>query len=446
VKQYSDPSRSGGLLGLLMAQAAIVHFNRVRISVVGSELFIREGTLTESEMGRVYTAYLVVYTLLMLPGGLLIDRFGPWKALLGMGLGSCLLVPLTGLAGMLPGLALLPSLLLIRSLLGGVTPPMHPGAARAVSMWFPPRQQGLANSLVTGTAVLGVVISPVLFGKLMDLVGWRQAFAVAGAVTAVVTLAWALFARQRSIPQPHSASDPTDHHLASPASGDQRASAPASRSAAPAARDETSPWKLLAHPGLLLLTLGYACYSYYQYLFFYWAENYFLKELKFPTEKARWATSLTLFAMAAGMLLGGVLIDRARRIWRGDWGRIIVPLVGMTLSAVFAILAVAQASEAGSLTCLCLSMGMLGVCEAPFWVTGVDFGRRWGGTTGALLNTIGNAGGLLAPLFTPMIAEKLGWTGALQVAGVICFLGALCWLGVRMEERPRRTEGRGRQP
>ncbi|MFM8286378.1 MAG: hypothetical protein ACKOGA_06585, partial [Planctomycetaceae bacterium] len=105
VQQDSAPSRSWGLLGLLMAQAAMVHFNRVSISVVGSELFIREGTLTESEMGRVYTAYLVVYTLLMLPGGLLIDRFGPWKALLGMGLGSCLLVPLTGLAGMLPGLA-----------------------------------------------------------------------------------------------------------------------------------------------------------------------------------------------------------------------------------------------------------------------------------------------------------------------------------------------------
>jgi sugar phosphate permease len=426
------PGQSWGLLGLLMAQAAMVHFNRVSISVVGTELFIQQEQLTETQMGRVYTAYLVVYTLLMLPGGLLIDRLGPWKALLGMGIGSCLLVPLTGLAGLLPGLSLLSSLLLIRSLLGGVTPPMHPGAARAVAMWFPPHQQGLANSLVTGTAVLGVVISPVIFGALMDRVGWRQAFAVAGGVTACVTLAWGVLARKGNIPVASTLESAQQPNLSRATQNlDSEAS-----STSP----EPTPWRLLGHPGLLLLTLGYACYSYYQYLFFYWAENYFLKELKFSTDDARWATSLTLFAMAAGMLLGGVLIDQARRIWGGTLGRIIVPLVGMTTSALFAILAVELKGESGILTCLCLSMGLLGVCEAPFWVTGVDFGRRWGGTTGALLNTIGNVGGLLAPLFTPMLAEKLGWAWALRVAGIICFLGAICWLGVRMDDKPRHTD------
>lgn len=412
----SPNPRRWSLLALLMLQAAMVHFNRGSMAVVGSELFTKTGWLSETEMGGVYTAYLVVYTLLMLPGGLLIDLWGPRRAMLAMGIGSCLLVPLTGLAGLIPGLSLLLSLMLIRGCLGGVTPPMHPGAARAVSLWFPQPEQGLANSLVTGTAVLGIVVTPILFGPLMDRFGWRLAFVIAGGLTALVTLAWGVLSRESP---------------SLTASDSSPVTSLAKTEASPAPTDAR---RLLLNSGLVWLALAYACYSYFQYLFFYWAENYFLKVLQFDTDAARWATSKTLFSMAIGMVLGGTLIDWLRRVWPGTAGRIAVPICGLVASAVFVVAAVGVTDPQLAVACFCLSMGALGMCEAPFWVTGVDYGRRWGGTTGALLNTVGNAGGLLAPLFQPIIAAQLGWIWGLRLAGLVCLLGAACWLGVNVEE------------
>lgn len=304
---------------------------------------------------------------------------------------------------------------------------MHPGAARAVSLWFPPREQGLANSLVTGTAVLGIVVTPIVFGLLMDRLGWRLAFLFSGGLTALVTLAWGVL----SPATPQSGS--TTH-------APPRQTGSVSEPQVAGVR-QSSVWQMLANTRLLLLTLAYACYSYFQYLFFYWSENYFLKELGFDKTSARWATSLTLFAMTAGMVLGGFLIDLTRRLWPGTPGRIAVPVCGLIASAVCVIGAVGVTHSGVAVALFALSMGALGLCEAPFWVTGVEYGRRWGGTTGALLNTVGNAGGLLAPLFQPILAEHLGWNWGLRLAGLICLLGAACWLGVRIEEAPHTEPG-----
>lgn len=61
---------------LLMLVVASAHFNRVGISVAGTERIISEYGISPEKMGLVYSAYLAIYTLAMLPGGLLIDRFG----------------------------------------------------------------------------------------------------------------------------------------------------------------------------------------------------------------------------------------------------------------------------------------------------------------------------------------------------------------------------------
>jgi sugar phosphate permease len=108
----------------------------------------------------------------------------------------------------------------------------------------------------------------------------------------------------------------------------------------------------------------------------------------------------------------------------------------MAASAVFVVLAVAGVGRGVAVACFALSMATLGMSEAAFWVTGVELGRRWGGTTGALLNTVGNAGGLVAPVVTPLFADQMGWHWGLRLAGGLCLLGGLCWLGVAADDRP----------
>src|SRR5436190_12672877 len=84
---------------LLTGFTFLAHFNRVSISVAGNAHFIGPDKLSEEQMGFVYSAFLFVYTLGMLPGGWLIDRLGPRLALAGMGVGLGLCGILTGLLG-----------------------------------------------------------------------------------------------------------------------------------------------------------------------------------------------------------------------------------------------------------------------------------------------------------------------------------------------------------
>ena len=84
---------------LLMALAGLAHFNRIAISVAGAEVFIGEGGISETRMGWVYTAFLIVYSLGMIPGGWLIDRLGAVRALTAVGLVMGTFAGLTGVLG-----------------------------------------------------------------------------------------------------------------------------------------------------------------------------------------------------------------------------------------------------------------------------------------------------------------------------------------------------------
>src|SRR5947207_15210964 len=92
------------IVALLVGFTFLGHFNRVSISVAANAHFIGPGKLSEEQMGLVYSAFLLVYTLGMLPGGWLIDRIGPRWALAGMGIGLGFCAALTGMLGWL-GLA-----------------------------------------------------------------------------------------------------------------------------------------------------------------------------------------------------------------------------------------------------------------------------------------------------------------------------------------------------
>lgn len=82
-----------------MALCFISHFNRASTASAGDEKLMKTYAISTDEMGLVYTAFLFVYTLCMVPGGWFIDRYGPRMALILMGLGSAFFCAYTGLVG-----------------------------------------------------------------------------------------------------------------------------------------------------------------------------------------------------------------------------------------------------------------------------------------------------------------------------------------------------------
>ena len=417
---------------LLMAFSFLCHFNRVGMSVAGTERLMDEFNISEQQMGAVYSAYLLVYTLLMIPGGWLIERVGPRRALGCMGIGSAALVILTGLPGwgLVSASAAWPAFLLIRGALGAVTAPMHPGAARAISLWIPATGQARGNGMVTGAALMGIAATYYLFGFLMDKLTWPGAFLAAGLATAALTVVWLLTTTDRP-PEPT-----VDNTFAPSVNGGpviaERALAE-SMAAIPAA--QTFPGSiglgsLLRDRSLVLIAISYGAFGYFQYLFFYWMEHYFIKVLELSAEQSRFYAMIVSLTMALGMIAGGFCSDKLQALWGARRGRAAVAICGMLASTMFAVAGIHLEQPGWVVVCFALAMGTLGMCEGPFWSTAVDLGGPRGGLAGAILNTGGNIGGTLAPFATPLFAHYFSWRVGIEIACLFCVIGAVLWFWI----------------
>jgi len=397
---------------LLMGYAAIGHFNRVGISVAGDEMFIPKLGIPETRMGWVYTAFLILYTIGMLPGGWLIDRIGSARALTLFGLTMGTFVVLTGVLGWITSTpeGLWISLLVIRGLAGVCNAPLHPGAAHVVSDVMPFHRRATANGMITAGALIGIACCYPAFGWLMDLLTWQWTFVVSGLMLIAYSLLWRLLATPSL---PHSNSTTT---------------APGTSSTSDEAKSNSpSVWSLLWQRNLWLLTLSYAAYGYFQYLFFYWMGYYFKQVLHVPEVKARWASFWIMLAMGAGMAFGGRITDAVCEIFGTTRGRRVIVMTGMGLGAVFGLIAVNVTGLMNVAACLALSMAAAGMVEGVFWTSATDIGGRSRGLSGAFMNTGGNLGGLVSPVLTPFIATQIGWPGSIAVACIISVIGGLVW-------------------
>jgi MFS transporter, ACS family, D-galactonate transporter len=404
-------ARSSGsrwmILGFLMALCFISHFNRASITSAGDERIMQQFGISPERMGVIYSAFLIIYTVFMIPGGWLIDRKGPRIALACMGFGSALFCIFTGAIGfgVFAAAQVWLALLIVRSAMGFLSAPLHPGAARAAGNWFVPEQQARANGLITGASIMAYAVVHPVFGSLIDRFDWPVAFVITGSLTALLALGWFLFARDYPGPQ-------VEKPIAEPL---QAEASPASNSR----RD------------LLLLTASYAAVGYFQYLFFYWLHYYFDSVLRMDKAESRFFAGLPNLAMAFCMPLGGWLTDLAVRRRGEIAGRTIIPKTAMILSALLLVCGIFASERFWIVLSFTASLGILGLAEASFWTVAVNLGRGRGGTSAAIMNTGGNGIGLLAPMVTPWLGTHLGWEWGLGVGALIGLLGAICWFGIK---------------
>ena len=417
-------SRRWMILAFLMALCFISHFNRASMTSAGDERIMEQFGISTQEMGVIYSAFLVVYTIFMIPGGWLIDRKGPRLALMCMGLGSAVFCALTGGIGFgfIAASQVWLALLVVRSLMGLMTTPLHPGAARAVGNWFPAGQQSFANGLITAASVLAYGAVHPVFGALIDRFEWPSAFVITATATALLAVAWRIFA--------------TDAPAVASADLNELKEAPSSAVALPPAG------RLFCDSRLWFLTLGYAAVGYCQYLFFYWLHYYFKNVLQMGDVESRFFASFPNLALAVGMLTGGWLTDRVARWLQGGAGRTLMPKIGMSLAAAFLLCGIFAEARFWIVFWFTLSLGSLGLCEASFWTMAVEVGRERGGTAAAIMNTGGNGIGLLAPMITPWVGKHFSWGWGLGLGAIVSLLGALCWFGIkaRSEMSPNMPE------
>ena len=400
---------------LLVGMSLMSYFQRTAMSIAGPTI-AREFSLSETQMGAIFSAFLFGYALLMLPGGWLADRVGPRLALGVVGFGTAVLTTLTafgGGAGLGAVFGVFPAFLGIRLMLGIVSAPIYPSAARMNANWMGIGVRGQVQGWIAGGAGIGGALSPLLFSYLIDRLGWRAAFVVTGAATTLLAVLWITSVRD----YPGGQEQPKQRTL------------------------DRTPWRtLLTNRDLMLLTLGYVAVDYYEYVFFYWT-YYYLGQIRHmgASQSAIYTTGLFLAFMISAPA-GGKVTDLCVRRLGMKAGMRIVPIAAMSLSALVLLVAIAVPSAEMTGVLMALSLGLAASTEGAYWATTIHVGGKEAGAACGILNTGGNLGGFLAPVATAWLASKFGWSAGLYFACLVICLSIGVWFFIGVERQAASSE------
>jgi ACS family glucarate transporter-like MFS transporter len=393
------------IVGLMFALSAMNYFDRIVMSIAGPGI-MKEFHISETGMGTIYSAFILSYTVMMTPGGALADRFGGRRVLTIGGLGAALFTGLTALCG--PGalgayIGVIPAFIAMRLAFGICASPLYPSTGRIAAAWIPPSGQARVQAIIMSGAAVGSAIAPVFFSRLIAAYGWRGGFWIAAALTVVLIAIWYTWVQDR--PSGHAAPVPQ------------------------AATKTAASWRLLiSDRHVLLLTGSYFALNYFEYIFYYWIYYYFGEIRHVPHEQTVYATTAIFITMAVMTPLGGWISDRMRSRFGPSRGSRIVPIGAMTASAILLYVGASGLGVFLTVVVLSLAVGCSMAPEGTFWSTAIHMGNKQVGAACGFMNFGGSIGGMLAPILTPMIAQRFGWAGGLYFASGIVLLGMLAWL------------------
>jgi MFS family permease len=395
--------RRTGVVFLMVLLSVMTYIDRIIITIAGPGI-IKEYSVSETQMGTVYSAYLFSYAIMMIPSGWFTDVAGPRVSLTVMAFGSALFTALTTLGGS-PGLGtyigVVAAFLVIRLAMGVVASPMYPAAGRMSANWNPPHERARVWGWIASGAGFGGACTPLLFSWMRAHYGWRGSFWLAGAGSAALAGVWYWYVRDYP-------------------SEEKRAQTYQKR--------EPTPWKeLFTNRDLMLLTAGYVTANYFEYIFFFWLYYYFGQIRKMGMDQSAIYTTLMWIAWILFTPTGGWASDRLGRRFGLRNGRRMVVVGCMAISAVLVIIGSNVTGTASTVVLLCLSLGFASATDAPYWAAAIDASGKHSGTGGAIFNTGGNVGGMLAPTVTPLLAHWFGWSSGLYFGGGVVFLGILVW-------------------
>ncbi len=385
------------VLLLLSLLSVITFLDRNAISIAASRITGELG-LTESQFGWILAAFTISYGLLEIPSGLWGDRFGEKKVIIRIVLLWSAFTALTGLAG---GFM---SLFFIRFLFGAGEAGAYPNTAIAIRKWFPSEERGRAQAFIWMASRIGGAIAPLIVVPLQINFGWRTTFYILGAVGVAWVLAW-LITYPNEAPAALNADDK---------------------------KDERSWTSYLAKKNFWILMMMYYCYACGVFFFISWLPKYLQNGRGITEKDLAYSAALPFLLAAFGCWLGGWISDRLVKRMGVDWGRKIVPAVGLSISGVVMLLSVMIDSNPIAVVLLALGLALMDVTAPVSWAIATDLGGKSSGAVTGAMNTAGLLGGTAASLG---VGYLITWTGNYHVPVVVLAIQLLVGAGFALGMR-----------
>ncbi|MDR5752936.1 MULTISPECIES: MFS transporter [unclassified Caballeronia] len=378
------------IFGVVFLITLVNLVDRISLSIAMPTI-AKEFALSPTMQGLILSSFFWSYALLQIPGGWLIDRYGPRRVIAGAtilwGVFQTLLGAATG------GL----SMLLMRVGLGGAEAPLFPAGSKLNALWLSRHERARGAVLMDAGSPLGAAIGGLAISNLILVFGsWRMAFIAAGLVT--IACGWLAWRYLRD--------DPAKHPGVNAAELDHiRDGAPPLANAASAADNEPAFPKRSA----VAMCIGRMSWAMIFFGLLTWGPSYLTQARGLSLQQIGTSTFFIFLSGALGSLAGGFLCDAlcASGMSRGKVVKGMVTVSGLTTLAVFWLLpSITSAVVAVAVLCAAAFFLMWG---SLYWsLPSLLASPRRVGLLGALMNCFGSIGGISIPLITGFILQRTG--------------------------------------
>ena len=389
------------LILLLCSILSIITFlDRNALSIAGTRITNELG-LSDSAFGWILTAFTISYGLMEIPMGMWGDKFGEKKVIIRIVFWWSVFTALTGLAG---GFI---SLFFIRFLFGAGEAGAYPNIAIAIKKWFPAAERGRAQSYIWMASRIGGALAPLIVVPLQIHYGWRMTFLFLGVLGIIWVIIWWLLYPEKSINE-------NQNNL----------------------KIETSTLRTqLRNKSFWLLMLMYYSYACGVFFFISWLPKYLQSGRNILESDLAYSASLPFFLAAFGCWSGGWLSDYLVKKLGNQWGRKLVPIIGLSLSGLVILLAHFSLDNIQAVVLLALGLALMDVTAPVSWAIATDLGKESSGAVTGAMNTAGLLGGSIASLG---IGYLVTWTGSYDLPVIFIsiqlFAGALFAFGLKISE------------
>jgi MFS family permease len=395
----------------LFTLTLINYIDRVSLSVA-SHALKEEFDISPVAMGYLFSSFVWLYFIALIPMGYLVGRFGPKTVnSYGIGVWSVATVCTAFTTGFL-------SLISCRLIMGAGEATTYPAGARVVRDWMPVRERGLATAVFHSGSLVGPAVGAIGFGWLITSFGWRVAFLAAGAIGFVWLAAWLKWYQHPSRAPWLSAAELEE--ITADASSAQAAAIPE----APAIGVKG----LVRSRTMWAIGLSHGCAVYATYFFLTWLPTYLQTEKGLTVMNSSIYTAVpylgaTVLAIVIGRFSDMVVKPQAAAAGKRRFvvGTALlasaVIFLAPVLDSTWAILLVITLSLATCASAVSLNLSLVN-----------DLVRSSAdvGTAAGFITAVGNFFGLMAPIATGyLVANTGGFAAAFTVVGALLVLGSV---------------------
>ena len=404
------------VLGVSWIVFFVAFLDRVNLSVA-MPLISKEFSLSPEQVGYLFSAFFISYTVFQIPGGYLSDKVGPKKVLLVALVWWSIMTMATGVARTFS------QFFIVRVLFGigeGLQPPC---AFKLNSNWFPNQERATANAIFTSACSFGPAIAPSIAVAIIGLWGWHALFYIFGALGFVIMPLLYFFVKN----SPEEDPDISKEELEYIKSGQTEIVTQTTDS------EEVGLMSVLKNRNIVILALTYFGFMCAFFGLLSWLPSYLVKARGFELVKMGIFSGLPFLALGIAQPFGGWLSDKVFKGKRKIQAMVVNLAAGPVLYGV-----VVAPTETVAMALLVCTGFLVGMAFGPLWAMPMESVKRsYVGMATGVMNAGGSIGGILSPIIIGYLVGMSGYNAAFVFMG-----GALVFtaLVVSLVKLPPRAE------